>query len=135
MPIYIYSCPRHGKFEIIRGDFKKHIPCVECGLTSHSVISIPYRTRVEHKENLPLGNKSRGRFIPPDGNRSGILVPSFGALEKEEVDYIAEASLEKERNRVRKSEQKDALENVTKALLSSPQGKRHETLNKILGGS
>jgi len=56
-------------------------------------------------------------------------------LEKEEVDYIAEASLEKERNRVRKSEQKETLEKVTKAILSAPQGKRRVVLNQITGGN
>ncbi len=98
------------------------------------MISVPYKCRIEHKENLPLGNKSRGKFIPPQGKRSGILVPSFGALEKEEVDYLVEASLEKENTRVRKSEQKDTLEKVTKVLLNTPKGQRGKKLTEIQGG-
>ena len=52
--------------------------------------------RFKSKESLPLGNKDRGRFIPPEKGRAGILVPSYGVLEKEEIDYIIEAEQEKE---------------------------------------
>ena len=135
MPIFEYDCPRHGKFEVIRSDYKKQISCPECGLSSRALITAPARARFVERESLPLGNKSRGRFIPPQGNRAGILIPSFGALEKEEVDYLAEASIEKENNRVRKSEQKETLEKVTRTLLATPPGQRHKKLEQIQGGN
>jgi len=134
MPIYEVSCPRDGVQEIISSDYRKQFPCPECGIISKTLISSPARPRFVQVEQLPLGNKSRGRFIPPEGKRVGILVPSFGALDKEEVDYIAEAEIEKENTRIRHSEQKETLEKVTTALLRTPQGKRHEMLNQIQGG-
>jgi len=97
-------------------------------------MSVPCRARIEHKENLPLGNGSRGRFIPPSKDNMGILIPSWGGLEKEEVDYIAEASLEKEKNRNKDRKQKNVLERVTQSVLSAPMGKRRERLNEITGG-
>ncbi len=85
------------------------------------------------KERLPLGNGSRGRFVPPSGKRAGILVPSFGALEKEEIDYIVEAEQEKEDTRVRHSEQKEKLERASRIAMNAKKGKRIEVL-KELGG-
>ena len=54
----------------------------------------------KNKPRLPYGNKDRGRFVPPEKGRRAIFVPSFGVLEKEEVDYIVEASQEKEDERI-----------------------------------
>jgi len=127
MPLYEYDC-ECGRFESFRSD-----RCPVCGHSGKKLLSVPALIKVYYGESLPLGNKSRGRFIPPEGNRAGILVPSFGALEKEEVDYLAEASLEKEKTRVRKSEQKEALENVTKILLNTPHGQRGKKLKEIGG--
>jgi DNA-directed RNA polymerase subunit RPC12/RpoP len=136
MPIFEYLCPRCGRVESISANFKKHIPCPECGLKAKIVPSIAHGF-VRYKETLPLGNKSRGRFIPPKGNKMGILIPSFGYLEKEEVDYITEAAIEKEekrvKNLVRKSGKKKAVENATKYLMSKPKEERMKILKEIGG--
>lgn len=86
-------------------------------------------------ERLPLGNKSRGRFISSEetGGMS-IFVPSFGALEKEEVDYVAEEAIYQERERLKKPEPrlaKTALQNVMTETLKAPEGKRKKTLEQI----
>lgn len=91
--------------------------------------------RVKHTEQLPLGNKSRGRFIShEETGGSDILIPSWGALEKEEIDYIAEVAIEKEKSRVRNSPMKKKMEDVTKVLMNTPKGKRREKLDEITGG-
>jgi putative FmdB family regulatory protein len=138
MPIYEYMCPKCGKFEDLKAHFEKISYCPDCDTVSRAVMSAPYKSRVSYKENLPLGNKSRGKYIPPEGNRMGILVPSFGALDKEEVEYVAEGALEKETERaaknIRRTNTKERLENVTRVALNTPQGKRAATIKNILGG-
>jgi putative FmdB family regulatory protein len=133
MPVYDFLCPKCGKFEELLANYKKHISCPICGLESKLVPSKCVGI-VRYREQLPLGNKSRGRFIPPEKGMNGILIPSYGLLEKEEVDYIAEYSIDKEKNRVRKSEQKDKLEKLTRYAMSMPKGRRGEAINKALGG-
>jgi len=91
--------------------------------------------RIKNKEQLPLGNKSRGRFIKTGKGQPDILIPSYGLLEKEEIDYIAEANIEKDKDRVRRTPMKENLEKVTKALLNAPQGERRKLLNEIKGES
>ena len=86
-------------------------------------------------ERLPLGSGSRGRFI--DSKETGgmsILIPSFGALEKEEVDYVAEEAIYREKERQKKPEQrltKTALQNVVAETLKAPGGKRKKALERI----
>ena len=89
------------------------------------------------KERLPYGSGSRGKFIPTEKGRRSIFVPSFGVLEKEEVDYIVEAAKEQEDDRIRKnrkSEQKETLEKVTDALRKAKPGQRAKLLKEIQGG-
>jgi len=87
------------------------------------------------KERLPLGSGSRGRFI--DSKETGgmsILVPSFGALEKEEVDYVVEEAIYQEKERVKTAEPrltKVALQNVITETMKAPAGKRKKTLEQI----
>jgi len=89
-------------------------------------------------ERLPLGSGSRGRFI--DSKETGgmsILVPSFGALEKEEVDYVAEEAIYREKERVKTAEPrltKTALQNVVAETMKAPKGKRKNTLERITEG-
>ena len=89
---------------------------------------------VKNKEKQLLGNKSRGRFIKTDKGQPDILIPSYGLLEKEEIDYIAEANIEKEKNRVRQSPTKEKMEKVVKTLLTTPKGERRKKLYEIKGG-
>ena len=90
---------------------------------------------VRKTERLPYGNRSRGQFIPPEKGRRAIFVPSFGALEKEEVDYLVEASQEQEDERLRKgtkSQVKEELEQVVQAMRQTPAGKRAKTGREII---
>lgn len=90
---------------------------------------------VRHKEQLPLGNKSRGKFVPQENGRRAILVPSFGALEKEEVDYTVEAAQEKEDERIRKEkprQQKEELGQIVTAMMRTKPGKRAEMGHQII---
>ena len=131
MSLREYECPNCGVYETLQAN---NI-CSKCGSVSRKLISAPALIIVNHKENLPYGNKSRGRFISSEETGgSGILIPSWGALEKEEIDDIAEAAIEKEKTKVRKSPMKDNMEAVTRVLLSTPKGKRREKLNEITGG-
>jgi len=87
--------------------------------------------QIKSKEHLPLGNKSRGRFIETDKGQPDILIPSYGLLEKEEIDYIAEANIEKDKTRVRRTPMKENMDKVTRTLLNTPAGKRRDKLNEI----
>ncbi len=97
--------------------------------------TLSFHFHIKTPERLPLGSKSRGRFI--DSKETGgmsILVPSFGALEKEEVDYVAEEAIYREKERQKKAEPrltKVALQNVVAKTLKAPKGKRKELLEKI----
>ena len=94
----------------------------------------------KQKERLPYGDKSRGKFIPPEKGRRAIFVPSFGALEKEEVDYTVEAAQEQEDERIRKggiSESKAKLEAVANIMRQAPERERAKAgreAMKELGG-
>lgn len=131
MPLREYRCKECGVYETLCDDSQ----CPVCGASCVRLMSAPARIKVEHKENLPYGNKSKGRFIShKETGGSDILIPSWGALEKEEVDYLAEAMIEKEKTHKRQSPMKDNMEAVTKALLRTPMGERREMLNEITGG-
>jgi len=87
----------------------------------------------KNKERLPLGNKSGGRLVPPEKGRMGILVPSWGALEKEEVDYLVEVSQEKEDERIKtKRISRSRLEKVVSATLQAPEGQRAKTAQQVM---
>jgi len=90
---------------------------------------------VKTPEQLPYGNKSRGRYIKGTEGRRDIFVPSFGSMEKEEVDYVAEVAREQEDERIKRkgiSAQKLALETITGAMRQTPRGKRAEIGKKII---
>ncbi len=92
----------------------------------------------KNKERLPYGNKDRGKFIPQEKGRRSIFVPSFGVLEKEEVDYLVEGAQEQEDERIKKgtkSKQKEELEQVAIAMKQAPEGKRAKMGRDIIKGS
>ena len=130
-PLYEYRCPKDGVWESINSG-ENTLPCPECGKSCKRIFSIPAKARVTYKENLPLGNKSRGRFIPPKDGRAGILIPSYGLLEKEEIDYIAEANIEKEEKRKRDNPQKENLNNLINYARTVKPGKRDEAIRQVL---
>jgi len=90
---------------------------------------------IKQKERLPYGNKDRGKFVPPEKGRRSIFVPSFGTMEKEEVEYVVEVAQEQEDERLKRNEKsptKQRLENITDAALQAKPGQRRETIQKIL---
>jgi len=90
---------------------------------------------VRKTESLPYGNKSKGRIVPSEKGRRSIFVPSFGALEKEEIDYVVEVAQEQEDERIKrgyKSEQQERLEAVVDATRQAKQGERAKAARKIL---
>ena len=98
---------------------------------------------VKTKEQLPYGTGSRGRYIPAEETGGlAVFVPSFGAMEKEEVDYVTEVAVNNEKERVAKgrphNEQnaltKEALGNIVKIGKSQPEGKRHKTMEQVKRG-
>lgn len=87
------------------------------------------------KGNLPYGNKDKGRIVLAEKGRRAIFVPSFGAMEKEEVDYIIEVAQGQEDERIKRpthSIQRERLESVTQAARNAPRGERIKTIREIL---
>ena len=90
----------------------------------------------DNKEQLPYGNKSRGRFVEAEKGRRSIFVPSWGALEKEEVDYYVEKAQDDEDSRLKKNKttpMKENISNLTKAARAAKRGHRSETIKNIIG--
>jgi len=131
---YQYECPQCRELiEISKTmvDAKLEEKCLSCGVKLKRIFNT-HPFQLEHKENLPLGNKSRGRYIK--GEHNDILIPSFGLLEKEEIDYIAEANIEKDKNRKRKTPMKENMQKVVGALHQAPKGQRGKLLDELQGG-
>ena len=101
-----------------------------------------YRDRVsginiisKNREQLPYGNKDRGVFLPPEKGRRAIFVPSFGVMEKEEINDVVLAAQEKEDGRLKRREispQKERLENITRGALEAKPGQRRKRIKEIL---
>jgi len=92
---------------------------------------------IRNKERLPLGNGSRGKLTPAEKGRRSIFVPSFGAMEKEEIEYVTSVAQEQEDERLKnkeKSGQKRALEYVTGEVRKADKGKRAEKAKELTGG-
>lgn len=90
---------------------------------------------VKNPVRRPFGEKAPGKFIKGEDGRRDILIPSFGALEQDEIDYIAEASIEKENERLKKrqtSVQKTAIGSVISEMRKAPPGKRTEAGERII---
>ena len=139
MPVYEYQCQKHGKFDVLKPmGFVGVVTCPDCGKACRKVPSVPAPAVIINHEQLPLGNKSRGKFIPPEETGGmGILVPSFGALEKEEVEYTAEGALEKEKERVRKgirreSETRRRMDRYIKEAHKAPPGQRAKAIKAYM---
>ena len=136
MPIYEYKCTC-GRVETRLFPFGKYptVICPNCGRLLEKIMSVPAPAVIHERERLPLGNKSRGRFI--SSRETGglpILIPSYGALEKEEVDYVADEAIAQEKERVKKAEPRlatVALNNVVTETMKAPKGKRKKTLERI----
>lgn len=90
---------------------------------------------VKRRESLPLGNGDRGRFVPPENGRRSIFVPSYGTMDKEEVDYVVEAAQEQEDERLKRGDSsptKKKLGYVAEAAIRAPRGQRAKTAQEAI---
>ena len=135
-PIYQYRCPEHGDFELLQPMHAITASiCPTCGLGVARVMSVPAKVTVTYSEKLPYGNKSRGKIVHVPGGDS-IFVPSWGALEKEEVDYVAEGAVEKEKERVRKGkvggDYRASIDSYMKLAAKTPKGKKGNAIREAM---
>mgnify|MGYP001569420373 CR=1 FL=1 len=97
--------------------------------------------RFKTSERKPYGYGSAGKYV--SAKETGglpIFVPSFGAMEQAEVDYVAEVAVGQERERVKDrkalSEQnaltKEALGNIVETVKGQPEGKRIKVTDEIM---
>ena len=144
MPIYEYECTKCGVFECY-----KHVDncaeperCPECEAMAPRIISSLSIKIVQGNRRLPLGSGSPGKMIT--GKETGgldIFIPSYGALEQEEVNYIAEGAIEKEKSRVRKKNKTPQRQNQTnlQAYVNlanrTPKGKKAKVLREAMKAS
>ena len=138
MPVYEYVCPYCNSVnELIQrmGEEPKDVTCVSCGSLCYRKISAPARLKFVEKERLPLGSGARGKFIShEETGGSDILIPSWGAMEKEEVDYVAEVALDNEKHRKRRdTETKRKLQEALDLAYQTKQGERAKTIKEFLG--
>ena len=134
--IYEFVCPAHARFESYRpiSDCSRPEPCPECGSLSPKVISMP-AIKVITPVRLKYGYGSPGKILTrKDTGGLDVFIPSDGALEQEEVDYVAAAAIEKEQSRVKKKgiqrENQAMVQAYANLALSTPPGKRRKVLQE-----
>mgnify|MGYP001558337451 CR=1 FL=1 len=89
----------------------------------------------KNKKHLRYGKGDKGVLIPPDQGRRGVFVPSFGAMEKEEIEEVVLAAQEKEDGRIKKRQKSAAqekLEQVLEQTLKAEPGERAKTAREII---
>ena len=141
MPLYQFTCMTDGPFEILRPMFQSNEPmcCPECGLVATRVISIP-NVKIINKPRLQFGSGSPGRVIShKETGGLDIIIPSMGAMEQDEVDYIATGAIEKEKERVKKakkqgprSEKQAIIQAYTDLANRTPKGQRAKVLREAI---
>ena len=92
---------------------------------------------MKKKERLPYGEGDRGKFIPSEKGRRAIFVPSWGTMEKEEIDYVVEVAQGQEDERLSsrdKSVTKDNLEQLVGAAQRVKKGERGNAIKERLRG-
>src|SRR3990167_4495881 len=138
--IYEFKCPKHGVFEQVRPMAACSIPaiCPVCESPAQRIFSSP-AIKFVYKKRQRLGSESEGKVIL--GKETGgldIFIPSWGALEQQEVDYIAEGAIEKEKDRVKKK--KKTVQRRNQALVqayvnlanATPKGKKAKTIRQAI---
>jgi len=140
--IYEFRCPNCGVFESYRAMEACTIPalCPECDTLSERIISLPAVHIVQGSQRLQFGSGSAGKIISPEETGGvGIYIPSGGAMEQAEVDYIAEGAIEKEKTRVEKK--KKATQSANQAIVqayvnlanSKPRGQKAKAIREAMG--
>ncbi|KKM75344.1 hypothetical protein LCGC14_1391220 [marine sediment metagenome] len=142
MPYYPHVCVLHGLFESFRpmARYAEQGHCPECGRTGHRLISLP-AIRFVNRERLEYGSESPGRVVShKETGGMSIYIPSDGALEQNEVDYVAEGAIEKERGRVAKqkgprSDAQARIQDYAALALSQPRGQRAKAIKEAVAES
>lgn len=141
MPVYEWNCVKHGRFDGFRliDNCTSPALCPKCSKLSERIISLPTVKIVQDKKRLPLGTGSAGRMVTSkETGGMGVFIPSFGAMEQEEVDYIAEGAIEKEKSRVKKSKKTIQRKNqaVVQAFVDlanrTPRGQKSKAIKQAL---
>lgn len=143
MPVYEFVCQVHGRFE----QFKPMSCCAEpqvcpqCEVLARRVFSLPVIKLVETRR-LRYGYGSPGKIMMhKETGGLDIFIPSDGALEQQEVDYIAEGAVEKERARVKKAKKHPQRETQARVQAyaalanSTPRGQRAKVLRQAIADS
>jgi len=110
--------------------------CPVCGRVCNRILSIPSPAIIIEHKRLRYGSGAPGKLITQEETGGmGILVPSFGAMEKEEVDYVAGMALKKEKDRQKKKEtrvQQQIVQAYSDLAYQTPQGQRAKTIKKAM---
>lgn len=140
-PTYEYECIRHGVFEGFASfdNYNAPSPCPRCLILSDRIISVPTVKIIQGKKQLPFGTGSPGRMIThKETGGMGVYIPSYGSMEQDEVDYIAEGAIEKEKARVKKK--KKSIQRESQALVQAyvdlanktPRGQKAKVLRQAI---
>jgi putative FmdB family regulatory protein len=137
--LYEFRCPEHGVFEQVRPMSECSLPenCPTCETVSQRVISLPNIKIVQGAKRLPLGSGSAGRTISSkETGGMGVFIPSYGLLEQEEVDYIAEGAIEKEKNRVKNKKfrrrSQELVQSYVNLANSKPRGQKAKSIREAI---
>jgi len=139
--IYEFECLEHGVFEGYRTmeNCSAPEPCPECSVLSERIISLPAIVIKQGSQRLQFGSGSPGRVIShKETGGLDIYIPSAGAMEQQEVDYIAEGAIEKEKARVRKK--KRTMQSANQAIVqayvnlanSKPRGQKAKAIRETI---
>lgn len=143
MPIYEFLCQVHGRFEEFRpmAQCGKPAVCPDCARRARRLFSLPSIKIVERKR-LRYGSGSPGRILThKETGGLDIFIPSDGALEQDEVDYIAQGAIEKEKARVKKArksiqrESQARIKAYTQLAMNTPRGQRAKVLRQAIAES
>jgi putative FmdB family regulatory protein len=140
-PVYEFSCDRHGVFESYRlmTNCTEPEPCPKCKTLSERIISLPSVRLVQGAKSLQFGSGSPGRMVTPkETGGVGIYIPSMGLMEQQEVDYIAEGAIEKEKARVKKK--RKTIQGANQAIVQAyvnianraPKGQKANAIRKVI---
>lgn len=112
--------------------------CPNCGQVSERIFSV-LNIKVVHKVRQQYGTGSYGKVLThKETGGLDIFVPSFGTMEQDEVDDIAQGALEKEKARVEKYKKKERSENQARIKAyadlarSAKRGQRAKTIREAV---
>lgn len=141
MPLYEFCCNKHGVFDGYRTIENRSVsePCPICKVLSERIISLPAIVIKQGSQRLQFGSGSPGRVIShKETGGLDIYIPSAGAMEQAEIDYIAEGAIEKEKERVKKK--KKTIQGANQAIVqayvnlanSKPRGQKAKAIRETL---